>query len=664
MPKRDSHRHILFIPGESGKAEINLQHVFCNGGWCCFVEFIDSVRCLAHTIFSYSLFLMIGKDMQQHPRDQRSRSVRGRRTQPALPGVTLPTASLVVQSQRNTTSPRSPVIKNRPRYAKRAVLKLVGLGLLLALLYLAMYPLLAGAVVGNGLAKQALYEMFPWLPRIYWTSWASFLVQSLNHLPMFNLSSRSSSTTVGNAYANLLLTLFILAFVVFLIAVRIGGKIARERLSSKDRSLLFWTVFILAAIFGAIFFFAPGVMSQDIFLYGIYGRLVAVYHVNPYVISPAAYSTDYLHTFLSNKALGVAHFGPLWIDMTLPVVVFARESVANIMVGFRLVGLVAYLANTLLIWSILAKLKPESRISGTLIFAWNPLVLLVGVSEMHYEMVVILLLLLGALFFQRRSFLITWICVLLATLFNMFCLLLLPFFLKLLWKESRVMRGERRFLWWLALTVLSGVIIVLAFTPYWPGWGLTGFVSNLQHTFLQDSAMNSLDAAILHLPTGFPPFLSWIAAPQRWAILAAVVVGILLVFGLWLADTLELVLLFSSWIFMALAVLLPAHWPWVMLLPLALAIVSASRRTTLLAMLLTMGAVLEYYFLLWPKIWPDMALVTIGLPLLVWGWALFFTATWHMTRQEDTGQPLPRSMSIKGFSFTRPSLPSRPGRRR
>jgi hypothetical protein len=556
------------------------------------------------------------------------------------------------------------VVRKRPQYAKQAALKLLGLGLLLGLLYLAMYPLLAGAVIGNGPAKQALYEMFPWLPGLFWTSWASFLVQGLNHFPVFHLSDGASSTTVGTAYANLLLALFILAFIVVLVAVRIGGKIARERLSSQDRSRLFWTAFTITASFGVIFFFAPGVMSQDVFLYGSYGRLVTVYHVNPYLMSPAVFSTDFLHTLIPNRGLGVAHYGPLWIDMTLPVVVVSRESIANILVGFRLVGLVAYLANTLLIWAILAKLKPELRISGTLLFAWNPLVLLVGVSEMHYEMVVILLLLLGALFCQRRFFMIAWICVLLATLFNIFCLLLLPFFLKLLWKETRVMRGEGRFLWWLVLSGLSGVIVVLAFAPYWPGWGWTGFVSNAQQTFLQNSAMNSLDASILHLPIGFPPFLAWIAAPHIWTILAVVAVGTLLVFGLWIADTLELVLLFSSWIFLALVVLMPIQWPWLMLLPLALAIVSTSRRTTLLAMLLTMGAVLDYYFLLWPKIWPGLALVTIGLPLLMWGWALFFTATWLMTRHEDTEQPLPRSMSIGSFSFSRPSVPSWPGRRK
>jgi hypothetical protein len=601
--------------------------------------------------------------MQQYPRDQRSRSMRGRRTQPALPGVTLPTAPVAVQSQRNAALPQPPV-KKRPRRAQRAALKLLCLGLLLALLYLALYPLLAGAVVDNEAAKQALFGTFPWLPRLFWTSWAPFLVQALNHIPVFNPGNGALPNTAGNGYANLLLVLLAVAFVLVLIAARIGGKVTRERLSSKDGYLLFWIVFAFTGIYGLMFAFAPGVASHDVFLYGIYGRMVTVYHVNPYVVGPAAYPSDVLHVFLS-KGAGVAPYGPLWIDITLPVVVVARESVANIMIGFRLLGLVAHLANAILIWVILAKLKPEVRISGTLLYAWNPLVLLVGVCEVHYEIVVILLVLLAALFCQRRLLLLSWVCILLAALFNMLCLVLLPLFLQLLWKETRVLQAGRRFLWALALISLTGVILVLAYAPYWPGWGLIGIVTSVRQAFLQDSAINSLDAAILHLPVGFLPFLSWIATPYHWTILATFIVGSLLVFGLWLAGTLELVLLFSSWIFLALAMLLPVHWPWYMLLPLSLAIVSASRRTILLAMLLALGAALEYYFWLWPQVWPSLALVTIGLPMLVWGWALFFTSTWQMTRSENAEPPLTKSG--KGFRFSRPSFPSRPswpGRRK
>ncbi len=599
--------------------------------------------------------------MQQRISEDRARSMRARRTQPALPGVTLPTASIMVQQQHGSALPNSLMSKKQPQHAKRAAQKLIGLGLLLALLYLAMYPLLAG--VGNRPLNKAFYVEFPWLPHLFWTSWASLLVQGLHHIPIFDLRSGVSPTTIANGYPNLLLALFVLAFILVLFASRVGTKVARERLTSKDRSLLFWSVCLLTGVFGVIFIFAPAVMSQDIFLYATYGRLASFYNVNPYVVSPTAYTTDIFHIFLVNKGLGVAH--SLWIDMTLPVVLVARESVANILFGFRLLGLVSYMANAMLIWIILSKLKPEMRISGMILFAWNPLVLLVGVSEAHYEIVVITFLLLGVLFFQRRSFLLSWVFVLLATLLNVFCLLLLPFFLKLLWKETRIMRGRRRFLWWLALTSLSAVIVVLAFAPYSREWGLLGFVSNLEGTFLEGNAVHSLDAAILYLPMGFPLFLSWLSAPYHWTILAGITSVSFMLFGLWLADTLELVLLFSSWIFLGLTVLLPVHWPWFMLLPLVLAIVSTSQYTILLAILLTMGAALEYYFLLWPKVWPDLALVTIGLPLLIWGWTLFFTATWLMARPKETEQQL--SKSVQNFRFSRPSFPSRPswpGRRR
>ena len=406
-------------------------------------------------------------------------------------------------------------------------------------------------------------------------------------------------------------------------------------------------------------------MSQDIFLYATYGRMASIFNINPFVVSPTTNATDLFHTFIQEKGLGVAHYGPLWIDMTVPVVLVARASVVNIVFGFRLLGFIFYVANAMLIWAILAKLKPEMRISGVILFAWNPLILLLGVSEVHYEIVVIAFLLLGVLFFQRRSFLAGWVFMLLAALLNVFCLLLLPLFLKSFWKETRVMRGGKRFLWWFTLISLSAAIVALAYAPYMRGWGIMGIMSNVEGSFLEGNAIHSLDAAILYLPMGFPLFLSWLAAPYHWTIIAGITIGSLLLFGLWLADTLELILLFSSWIFLALTVLLPVHWPWFMLLPLALAIVSTSRYTILLAILLTLGAALEYYFLLWPKVWPNLALVTIGLPLLIWGWTLFFTATWLMARPKETEQQPPKS--IQNFRFSRPPLlsrPSWPGRRK
>lgn len=532
---------------------------------------------------------------------------------------------------------------------RRSVRKLLAAGLLLAILYLALYPLFIGAVIDREGAKSALLGLCPWLPRLYWTT--PLLSRGISHIALFNLASPSG-------YASLLLLLLAVAFALLFIAWGVGSRVMRGRLLPGDMQWLLWTILSFTALFALIFLFAPAVSSQDIFLYGVYGRMVTVYHANPYVNSPAVLPHNLLRGLIPQEA-GAAWYGPLWIDVTLPVTLLARDSIANIMIGFRLLGLAAHLVNTILIWAILTRVKPEARVSGTLLYAWNPLVLLLGVSEMHYDIFIVLFVLLASFFYQRNAFILSWISMLLAALLNIVCLLLFPFFACLLWKETRTLGWGRRSLWWLMLLGISGVIVVLAYYPYLPGWGIAGIATSIRAAFLPGNAGNSLDAAIRHLPVGPAVVFAWVASPLAWTILATVIVAGLVLFGLWLVDTLALALLFSSWIFLALSVLLPVNWPWYILLPLALAIASAGSRTLLLAILLTLGGALGYYFWLWPTPWPGQALVTVGLPLLIWGWTLFFTSTWRMTRADDSGQvPV-----VKAAGLSRPSRPSWPWRK-
>jgi hypothetical protein len=343
----------------------------------------------------------------------------------------------------------------------------------------------------------------------------------------------------------------------------------------------------------------------------------------------------------------------------------ARESIANVIFGFRLIGLTAHLVNAVLIWVIVGKLKPEARIFATVLYAWNPLVLLLSINEMHLDVVLALFFLLAILFFQRNSPLLGWVLVLVTVLMTLWCLLLLPLFFRLLTKEARTLSTRRRVLWWLTLAVVSGIVVVLSYAPYWQGWGIEGLLASSQQTFLQDTAINSFDAALVNLPVKLPASLTWLITPYHWAIFAMVIVGCLLLLGLWLADNVEFVILFSSWVLLAQIVLMPAYWPWYVILPLALVLCSStSRRTILLAQLLTMGAMGRCCFWFWQQAWSSQALVTVGLPVLVWGWILFFASTWQMTHAREpepaVDQPQKKGLSRPPF----PSRPSWPGRRR
>jgi len=220
------------------------------------------------------------------------------------------------------------------------------------------------------------------------------------------------------------------------------------------------------------------------------------------------------------------------------------------------------------------------------------------------------------------------------------------------------LRAGRRVLWWLAVVVVSGLVVVLAYAPYWQGWGITGLLTSVRQAFLEDTAINSLDAALVNLPVKLPAALTWLIAPQQWTIFAIVTAGCLLLLGSWVAGNVEFVILFSSWVLLALLILLPAYRPWYVILPLVLALCSASRRTILLAQLLTMGALGSCCFWFWQPVWSSQALVTVGLPLLVWGWILFFTSTWEIAHAREP-ESFVNQTKKRGLSH-----PSWPGRRR
>jgi hypothetical protein len=592
----------------------------------------------------------------QHPEYRVLDSMRKQRTQPALPGVTLPTMPIVAQPPHTTMTSRP---ARRTQRGGSKVVILWGLALLLEGVYLALYPLLIGGAQANDPFRQAIESAFPWVSMFYWTTRWPLLAQPFNHVPW--LDPRS-----GGAL-NLSFLFLSIACVVAFLAARVARRRVRQQLSNVGERGIFWTIFLATALLGMTLMYIPvekSTLPQDMALYGLYGRMVVAYHVNPYVVAPSAFPSDILQALVvSPKTLGTAPYGPLWLDVSVLVAFLTQDSIAHLLLDFRLIGLVVHLANTALIWTLLTRLKPESRASATLLYAWNPVVLLLGVGMMHQEGVVVLLGLLAFLFLQRNSWTLAWVCMLLAALANPFFLLLLPLFLRIMLKEARVVHIGRCFLWCLGIGCISVLVVGLTYFPYWEGWGQQGLLAYLRQTFLPDTAMNSLDAALRSMPISLPPVIQPFISPAHWAMFALALVGCILLFALWFADTLELALLFSSWVLVLMVVLMPTYWPWYVIPPLALAICSTSRTAKILTVLLMLGALLSSFFLLGLAPWSGQALLAVGLPFLLCCWLLFFTSTWRMTRRQEAEEPERQVRRTPSFSrspsLSRPSGPSR-----
>lgn len=587
--------------------------------------------------------------MQQPPDIQTSRSLRLRRTNPAMPNVTLPTTPIYVSAAQRRRWPQLPADK-RAFTLRRVSLQLFFYGLLLGLCALALYPLLGG----GSIAAHALPAVFPWLPHLFWTNRFPFLVTTVSQVSWLDLR-----TGFPVAAANLALLVLGVALALLFLAARACQLAVRKGLQKGSMRLLLVQLCIFTLLLGVLFVLLPGGTSQETLLSGLYGRLILVYHVNPYLATPGLLAHDPLYRALPPGSFISPLAGPLWLDLTVPLAWLTRADPALVLLGFRAFGLCLHLLNALLIWAILAKLKPEVRLSGTLLYAWNPALLLLGVGEMRTDLAVIFFLLLGALFLQHRSLLLSWVCLLLAVLINSLCLLLLPLFLRALARETRTLSRGGRVLWWFALPFFSTLVVVLAYAPYWSSLGAGGIAQRLRAVFWQDTAHDSLLAALSKLPFASWPPAAWLLTPHHWMVLPALIIGALLLLGIWITDTLELALLFGSWIFLALVILLPVNSPWLILLPLALSLASSSRRTVLLAHLLTAGMLVAYCLALWPSRWDGQALVTLGLPALIWGWALFFLSTWQMAHHEDE-EAAPAPQTRKRLGLSRPSWPSRP----
>jgi hypothetical protein len=208
--------------------------------------------------------------------------------------------------------------------------------------------------------------------------------------------------------------------------------------------------------------------------------------------------------------------------------------------------------------------------------------------------------------------------------------LLLPFLLLFAFRRACRQGCGLLFLWSLGMTFVTALIVLLAYVPYWQGWGVSGILASLRPVFWQSSSVNSLDAAVLGLPVRLPANISWLFQAHIWSAAALAIVLFYLFIALWLANTFERLLQCSGWALLLWIVLQPVYWPWFLIVPFVLVISSSNRLQGFGAILLLLGALLCYYFWQWSDVWSGVGLVVIGVPLLLWGWGAFFYAIWQM----------------------------------
>jgi hypothetical protein len=350
-----------------------------------------------------------------------------------------------------------PVTEREAQTRNSTPLALLGVAALMELLYLALLPL--SAAPGLHLAATPLLLQRPW--------------SSLG-LPGPLANSRHATTLL------LLLLLLLLAGSYLLAIWQI------QRAPATRRALLLGVS--AALLFGVTLFFQPALFSDEAFSSLFSGRLIALYGLDPWQTAAIHLGSDpYLPWIRQLQSASV--YGPLWELLVAALALVSNSPLASLLLLKGLM-LASHLLNALLIWSILSKIAPEQRLSGLLLYAWNPLALMALAGSSQNEGLLLTLALL-ALWLHvhiagRRGEAAALVLFALASAVNMTAVLLIPLYICFCLGREDKEGGQALRLAWRILLPLA--VLIACYLPFWHGkasyQALTGAIdwSSLQRS--------------------------------------------------------------------------------------------------------------------------------------------------------------------------------------
>ena len=305
--------------------------------------------------------------------------------------------------------------------------------------------------LGNPLAQLVLICSLTWL---------AYLDLTLTY-PLKPLVEKYPLTDFGRAnnWSQLSLADFLLAilgaFGLYLIAWWI---LARH---PRDRRLLL-VVVAFAILFGVTLLAMYPISATDIFEYVFHSRILVHYGQKPLAVPPMAFRGDpFLKTV--NWARHPSPYGPLWVLLTVPGSLVAGDDLILNLVLMKGLSVLFFAGCVLMIAAILRHKNREQQVVGTLLFAWNPLVLFEAPGNGHNGIIMMLFALMAVYFLVRRQWL--WVIpALVASVMVKYitAILLAPFLIYCWLQNDRTARG--RFL--VKTGVITAVFVGTIILPF------------------------------------------------------------------------------------------------------------------------------------------------------------------------------------------------------
>ena len=269
-----------------------------------------------------------------------------------------------------------------------------------------------------------------------------------------------------------------------------GAYIAAALVTWRTRpGRLAWTVvwgYPLAA--GAVLVLLWPITSTDVFDYIFRGRMGAHYDVNPYTVLPNRYKTDPLYAYLGWPNAPSA-YGPLWEMMSERMAAIAGVSVWTNILLHKALALVTFLLCGALIARMARTGGSQQQIIGSVLWLWSPLAIWEIAAIGHNDGFLILSVLLAIWATQHGRHHWAAVALVIGALFKVLPLIVLPLVVLHGMRERQTWAGRIRLV--LEIGLISAILIVAAYAPYWEGW------ATLYNIRVREKFLNAAPLAIV-----------------------------------------------------------------------------------------------------------------------------------------------------------------------
>lgn len=253
----------------------------------------------------------------------------------------------------------------------------------------------------------------------------------------------------------------------------LDGWAVEPRHSDQTLKLL---VLGFGLVFGFTLIWLYPITANDLFRYVVRGRVWAIHHESPLISPPNKFPDDPYLAFAGEFDDLASGYGPLWeLIVQIPLRLGATDMVPGV-IGLKLILLLCYLGCAVLIgWVVIP--EKSSSLAALTFFAWNPLILMQALGNGHNDMVFLVLMVLGIVFWQRRLWGAAAVLLTLSALVKAPAAMLFPLFGVVLLREEPTWR--QRILKGLGIALIGLITVYLVYRVFGP---VTDTMAGLSNT--------------------------------------------------------------------------------------------------------------------------------------------------------------------------------------